>query len=177
MTVAKSFLASDDTHTRTHGAFRSLIVQSGISVTPLTFFPWSVFASFSELLRVSRADARSEPVHALQQVALLPVHRCAPAPPSRRGGAQARRRATPERLQLSPRQRTRQDVCGRCRSHLNSLVFLSAPGLCLLVSHVSVGSITMNNTWRWRCLIRVLGGPFTLLHLSLTRGPDSVQLV
>lgn len=55
--------------------------------------------------------------------------------------------------------------------------FISLPVLCLLVSHVSVGSITMNNTWRWRWLIRVPGDPCALLHLSLTCGPDSEVLV
>lgn len=136
-----------------------------------------------ELLRVPGAHARPEPVHSLQQVAVLPVHRRAPAPPSRLHVAVRRRaRATPEGLQLPPCGRTRQDICGRpaCRSHLKSLVldsFVSPPALCLLVSLVSGGSKTMNNTWRWRRLIRVPGGPCALLHLSLTRGPDSAQLV
>lgn len=49
--------------------------------------------------------------------------------------------------------------------------------LCLFVNHVSVGTIAMNNAWQWRWLIIVPGDPCVLLHLSLTRGPDSKVLV
>lgn len=56
-------------------------------------------------------------------------------------------------------------------------VLIFPPVLCLCVCHVSVGTIAMNNAWKWRWLIIVPGDPCVLLHLSLTRGPDSEVLV
>lgn len=75
----------------------------------------------SELLRVFRADACTQPVYSLQQVVVLPVHRCASASESACYSPVLRDAPTaeaqchpaswpaPERLQLAASDWTRQD--------------------------------------------------------------------
>lgn len=86
------------------------------------YFKWFILCLLSELLRVFRADDRTEPVHTLQQVAVLPVHRCAPASednyhlPVHRCAPAAEAQShpvsgpAPERVQLAASHRTRQAV-------------------------------------------------------------------
>lgn len=86
------------------------------------------FVFLSELLTVPRANTCTESVYTLQQVALLPVHRCASAPesschypvhrpaPSSEAWSQPVYWPAPERLQLPATDWTRQDIyiCRNC---------------------------------------------------------------
>lgn len=156
-----------------------------------------------ELLRVLRAHTCTEPVYTLQQVVVLPVHRCASASaspyqfqihrsaPTTEAQCHPASWPAPERLHLPASNWTRQDIF-----HVSRLCYLRFPGqyerllvgatqslalLCfascaLFVNHVSVGTIAMNNACQWQWLIIVPGDPCVLLHLSLTHGPDSKVL-
>lgn len=80
------------------------------------------FVFLSELLTVPRANTCTESVYSLQQVVVLPVHRCASAPesschysvhrltPSSEAWCQPVCWPTPERLQLPATNWTRQDI-------------------------------------------------------------------
>lgn len=80
------------------------------------------FASLAELLRVLGAHACTEPVYALQQVAVLPVHRRASAPetvcpvsvlgpaPAAEDRVRPASRPASEKLRFASSERTRHEI-------------------------------------------------------------------